>query len=130
MYAAEEFFPSASIYGADIDRNIHLNPGRIKTFFCDAKKADTIQAMWNLPELKDKSFEIIMDDGCHEFDANYCFAVNSLPKLAPQGLFVVEDMWEPEKWEKEKMATIDKFNLDVFEIIQMRRSKFILMQVK
>ena len=130
LYAAEEFFPSASIYGADIDRNIHLNPGRIKTFYCNAKDANSIREMWNSPELTDKKFEIILDDACHEFDANYCFAINSIPKLASQGLFIIEDVWEPEKWEAKRDFLITHFNLDIFEIFQMRLSKLILMQVK
>lgn len=132
LYAAEEFFLSASIYGADIDSTIRLNPGRIKTFCCNAKDTNSVQEMWNLPELKDKTFEIIMDDACHEFDANYCFAVNSLSKLAPQGLFIIEDVWEPKKWEDKKTELINTFNLDVFEILpdRMATIDFILMQVK
>lgn len=152
LYAAEEFFPSASIYGADIDRTICLNPGRIKTFYCNAKDANSVQEMWNSPELKDKKvisyntgadaltlhevtdkkFEIILDDACHEFDANYCFAVNSLPKLAPQGLFIIEDVWEVKKWEEKRASLINDFNLDVFEILpdRMKTINLILMQVK
>ena len=102
LYAAEEFFTNANIYGADIDPIIRLNSDRIKTFYCNAKEYNTIKAMWNEPELKDKTFEIIMDDACHEFEANYCFAINSLSKLAPQGLFIIEDVWEPKKWEDKK----------------------------
>lgn len=131
LYAVEEFFPNANIYGADIDSSITLsNPGRIKTFCCNAKDSNSITAMWNSSELKDKRFEIIMDDACHEFEANYCFAVNSLHKLAPQGLFIIEDIWEPEKWEAKREFLITSFNLDIFEMLQMRIAKMLLIQIK
>lgn len=134
VYAAEEFFPSASIYGADIDSEIRLNPGRIKTFTCDAKNATTIRAMWDGPELKDKKFEIILEDACHEFDANYCFAVNSLHKLAPQGVFIIEDVWVGvlNKWKELQPTMMADFNLDLFEILpgRMQTIYLIIMQLK
>ncbi len=132
MYAAEEFFSTANIYGADIDHDIIFNKGRIKTFFCDARNPRTIKNMWDDPELKDKKFEIIMDDACHEFDANYCFLVNSIQKLAPQGIFIIEDLGDyslPQFTEKASSITAD-FNLEVYELLPMRGATLLLIQVK
>jgi len=131
VFAAEEFFPNANIYGADIDSTIALAHDRIKTFHCNTKDVNSIKAMWNSPELKDKTFEIIIDDACHEFDANYCFAVNSIHKLAPRGLFIVEDLHGTERandFYKISASLISMFNLDIFEILPMRLSNLLLMQ--
>ena len=132
MYAAEEFFPNANIYGADIDSAILFNERRIKTFYCNSKDATAITTMWNDPELKDKKFEIILDDACHEFDANFCFAVNSIPKLAPQGMFIIEDLLDTRlaKFAETLPFLIEKFNLDVCELITMRGATALIMQVK
>ena len=89
-YGWTEYFPNASVYGCDIDKDIKINEGRIKTFFCDQTKPETIKEMWDqLPQ----DFDIIIDDGWHVFPANQCFFENSFHKLKSGGIYIVEDMF-------------------------------------
>lgn len=86
-----EFFPNASVFGADIDRNILFSENRIKTFFCDQTNPQSIKDMWNEPELSE-NFDIIIEDGLHKFEANVCFFENSIHKLNIGGIYVIEDI--------------------------------------
>ena len=52
LYSWAEFFPSASIYGADIDRDCLFHTDRIKTYYCDQTNADSINTMWCNPALE------------------------------------------------------------------------------
>lgn len=109
LYGWNEFFPNSYIFGADIDENILFSTDKIKTYFCDQTKPDVINCMWKNDELKE-DFDIIIEDGLHNFNANVCFFENSIHKLKPNGYFIIEDIIEHEKylfenkikqWEKE-----------------------------
>ena len=91
----KEFFPNANIYGADIDKRILFNEDRIMTFYCDQLNSEVIDEMWNNEYLKELSFDIIIEDGLHEFDANISFLENSLHKLNERGIYVCEDLKLP-----------------------------------
>lgn len=45
--------------------------------------------MWNqIPE----TFDIIIDDGLHTYEANMCFLRNSYHKLKQDGIYIIEDI--------------------------------------
>ncbi len=85
-----EFFPKADVYGADIDRRILFQDERIRTFFIDQLKKETIQSVWE--EIGDEKFDLILDDGLHTFEANSIFAANSFHMVKPGGFFIIEDI--------------------------------------
>lgn len=91
LYGWSEFFPNASIFGADIDTNILFETEKIKTYFCDQTNPHVIKYMWSEEHLREP-FDIIIDDGLHTFEANVCFFENSLHKLANGGIYVIEDI--------------------------------------
>lgn len=91
LYGWEEFFPNSEIYGADIDKEIIFNTERIKTYYCDQRSPTSIKEMWLNKELEEK-FDVIIDDGLHEFDANVCFFENSIDKLKSKGYYIIEDL--------------------------------------
>jgi len=91
LYGWKEFFPNANIFGADIDRSILFKDERINTFYCDLRNPEVITSMWKSTELPEV-FDIIIDDGLHILDANITFFENSLDKLSPTGLFIIEDV--------------------------------------
>lgn len=105
LYGWREFFVNSQIYGADIDECILFNTDRIHTFYCDQTKREIIQSMWNQSELQ-KTFDIIIDDGLHEFSANVCFFENSIHKLSKNGYYIIEDI---------KHNEIQLFNVKVAE---------------
>lgn len=95
------YFPQAQIYGADIDRGVLFEEDRIKTYYCDQTQPDVIRNMWKQRELWEP-FDILIDDGLHEFDANVCFFENSIHKLAKGGHYIIEDILTPllPQWEQ------------------------------
>lgn len=86
-----EYFPNASIFGADIDTDILFTEDRIKTYFCDQTNPHVIKYMWKESELE-APFDILIEDGLHTYEANVCFFENSVHKLADGGIYVIEDI--------------------------------------
>ena len=86
-----EYFPQAAVFGADIDARILFTEDRIKTFQCDQTNPQSIHNLWTNPELEE-DFDVIIEDGLHEFSANQCFFDHSIHKLRPKGYFVIEDL--------------------------------------
>ena len=96
LYGWAEFFKNSQIFGADIDKKILFNTERIHTFYCDQTNPVVINNMWNEQLLQDK-FDIMIDDGLHEFSANVCFFENSIHKLKSDGYYIIEDILNTEK---------------------------------
>ncbi len=94
------YFPNAKVYGADIDRDILFEEDRIKTYYCNQLIPEEIKKMWSEKELWEP-FDIIVEDGLHEFEANVCFFENSIHKLRRGGYYIVEDVTEDtlHRWE-------------------------------
>lgn len=90
LHGWSEFFPNSQIYGADIDKSILFQKDRIKTYYCDQTNKEDIDNMWNL--LKNEKFDIMIEDGLHEFNANVCFFENSIHKLSKNGFYIIEDI--------------------------------------
>lgn len=117
----KEYFINSNIYGADIDKRILFEEDGIKTFHCDQTNKLSIDEMWNNTLLKDISFDIIIEDGLHEFGANLIFLKNSLSKLKTNGYYITEDLLP----ETVKMFKLEIENLKVeypnyiFEIVQL-----------
>lgn len=86
-----EFFPFGEIVGADIDRDILFNEGRIKTFYCDQLSPTAIESLWAHPPLRGE-FDVIIEDGLHTFEANVSFMDNSLHKVRRGGYYIIEDV--------------------------------------
>ena len=95
------FFPRAQVFGADIDRTILFEDRRIRTFFCDQLDPRAIKAMWEDTPLREP-FQLIIEDGLHTFAANTTFLEHSIDRVAAGGIYVVEDILEPDlpAWEQ------------------------------
>jgi hypothetical protein len=85
-----DFFPNAMVYGADIDEQILFQEERIKTFHVDQTNPASIEEMWN--HVNETDFDLIVDDGLHTLEAGICFFENSISKLSPSGVYVIEDV--------------------------------------
>ena len=48
--------------------------------------------MWEDEVLKNCQFDIMIDDGLHQFNANICFLENSFFKLKNNGYYIIEDI--------------------------------------
>jgi len=86
-----ELFPKAQVYGADIDRDSLFEEERIQTFFCDQLDRPAIRDLWSQPALEG-GVDVIIDDGLHTFEGNTLFLGESLERLRPGGVYVIEDI--------------------------------------
>tara|TARA_R110000868_G_scaffold17175_7_gene75812 strand:+ start:3100 stop:3705 length:606 start_codon:yes stop_codon:yes gene_type:complete len=126
LYGWKEFFPNSNIYGADIDKRILFNDDRIKTYFCDQTNIQIINNLWNNIDLINLEFDIILDDGLHEFNANLSFFENSFYKLKKGGKYIIEDLF-PEtinKFENIKEQLIIKHDILSFEVINLVKDHY------
>ena len=92
LYGWKEYFLNAHIYGADIDSRILFSDDRISTFYVDQTNSETIDILWTNEKLKNIQFDIMIDDGLHELDANINFLKHSIHKLKPFGIYIIEDI--------------------------------------
>jgi hypothetical protein len=86
----KDYFPNATIYGADIDKDVLFEEPRIKTYFVDQLDPESISNMWR--EIGVRDFDFIVDDGLHTFEAGSTLFSNSISMLAEDGVYVIEDV--------------------------------------
>lgn len=101
-----DYFPRAEIFGADIDDDVLFSEDRIRTTWVDQVSPESIAQMW---KIFDGPFDLIVDDGLHQFKAGACLFENSFHRLKPGGLYIIEDIAP-----KDKSNYVDFFSrLDV-----------------
>ena len=92
LMAFRDFFSTAMIYGADIDKKILFKKQRIQTYYVDQTDLSSFE---NLSKnLKNKKIDLIIDDGLHAPNANITTLIFALSILKKGGWFVVEDIKE------------------------------------
>ncbi len=91
LRAWRDYFINSNIYGADIDKNILKNEERIKTFYVDQTRPDTIKEMFK--NMGIPKFDVILEDGLHEYNANICFFENAIDFLTDDGVYIIEDVY-------------------------------------
>lgn len=117
-----DFFPVAEIYGMDIDPKSLFQESRIKTFEVDQTSASSIR------EFKAKNpsleFDIIIDDGLHEFFAGINLFTNIFSSLRNGGFYVIEDIipTDLEKYKRYFFQINLPFNIFFFNDISQKRS--------
>lgn len=88
----EEYFPHAEIYGMDIDPRVIFSEGRIQTY--QAHQGVPLQYASFVEHAG--PFNLIVDDGSHNVSDQYVTAATLLHRLAPGGLYIIEDVNGPE----------------------------------
>jgi hypothetical protein len=86
LFMWEEYFPKAEIYGLDIDRSILFNKGRIITSYFDQREPSTY------PNFTGHHFDLIVEDGLHEKEAQLTALETLMPCLEPDGIYIMEDV--------------------------------------
>ena len=95
LRAWKDYFINAEIYGADIDKNILKDEEGIKTFYVDQTDPITISEMFK--KIGVEKFDVILEDGLHEFNANICFFENAINFLDDDGIYIIEDVYYKDK---------------------------------
>jgi len=114
LRAWKDYFPNAQIYGADIDRAILKNEERIKTHFVDQKDPISISEMFK--NFNVDKFDIIIEDGLHEYNANICFFENAINYLSQDGIYIIEDAFYKDIKKFETYFKKTKYNFSIIEI--------------
>jgi hypothetical protein len=89
LRAFREFFPSAHIFGADVDRGILFVEDRIDTCYVDQTNQASFAA---LSRFTGGDLDLIIDDGLHAPNANLAVLIFALDHLAVGGWVVIEDI--------------------------------------
>jgi hypothetical protein len=94
----EEFFPNATIYGADVDVNSHIFSDRITSHYLDSTNQGSLGDLYLTLSSSGKSaaFDLVIDDGLHTPESNLRVLTHLLPLIRPGGFYVVEDI--PRAW--------------------------------
>jgi len=87
--AFRDFFNKATIYGADIDKNILFNETRIKTFVADQTNLNDLK---NIFKKTKGNYDLIIDDGLHAPYANVSVIIVTLKYLKKEGYLIIEDI--------------------------------------
>lgn len=95
-----QYFQYANIYGIDISDKSHLGwPNDPRCFTTIGDQGDT--KFWN-EYLKNKQFDIVIDDGSHQPHHQQTSLKSIWPKLKPGGIYVIEDLhcsyWHTDRW--------------------------------
>lgn len=90
-----DFFKNSNIYAGDIDPKTIFNERRIKTFIVDQFSSSSVKKMWK--KIGVKKFDLIIDDGCHQFDGTINFFKNSINYLDANGFYIIEDIYYKDK---------------------------------
>lgn len=118
LRAWREYFVNANIYGADIDKNILKDEERIKTFYVDQTNPETISALFKQIGL-DK-FDVILEDGLHEFNANICFFENAIDYLDDNGVYIIEDIYYKDKIKFINYFKNLKYNFSIIDLYHQK----------
>lgn len=88
--AFRDWAKNAEVFGADIDKDILFEEERIRTFFIDQTNHSVLEKA--VKEFKDKSFDLIIDDGLHNTRANISTISEMLRLVKDDGALVIEDI--------------------------------------
>ena len=110
----KDYFVNANVYGADIDKEILKNEDRIKTFYVDQTNAISISELYK--NIGNVNFDIIIDDGLHEYNANICLFENSFKYLSKQGIYIIEDVFFKDKKKFFEYFQSRNYNFSIIDI--------------
>ena len=132
LKAWRDYFPNANIYGGDIDKNILFEEERIKTFYVDQMKRETIKNVWD--QINIDNFDLIIEDGLHTFEASINFFEMSINQLSDKGIYIIEDVQTSEfsdfiEYFESKKSTYN-FNLIILQNTDRPKTNSNLIEIR
>lgn len=97
LRAWAELLPYSKVYGADVDKDILFNEGRIRTAFVnqlDREAFYQMHAEFGSPD----GYDLIVDDGLHALSTYLNTLVFGLQHVRPGGYVVIEDVYDPQQF--------------------------------
>ena len=94
-----EYFPNSNVYGIDI--NINRSNGKIvnnnaQVFLCDGTNEEQINNFLN--KIGNPKFDIIIDDGSHQFNHQMKSLLIFMNHLTDNGIYILEDLHTSITW--------------------------------
>ena len=114
LKAWRDYFKNANIYGADIDKDILKDENRIKTFYVDQTNPSSIREMFK--SIGISKFDVILEDGLHEYNANICFFENSIDFLKEDGTYIIEDVYYKDQEKFLRYFKKTSYNFSIVDI--------------
>lgn len=87
-----DFFPNATVYGADIDPRSMFIEERIRTVLIDETQERDLEF---LIETTGKNIDLFIDDGSHKTEHQIFTAQTLLPLLSKETIYIIEDVANP-----------------------------------
>lgn len=88
-----DFFPNAQVVGLDIRRECLFSEERIRSFYADQNNPESLQqALVAIGNGTTPSFDLVVDDGSHEYEHIVTSMKHLLPYVADRGLYIIEDV--------------------------------------
>lgn len=104
---------NTKIFGGDIDKRVLFEEEKIKTFYMNQLDEKVIKNMWSQIS---EDFDIIIDDGLHDYKANINFMVSSFDKLKINGYFIIEDILNEQIELFEKYFSNTNYNYQIVKL--------------
>lgn len=106
LYMWRDFFPNATIYGADIDPNMLFNNDRIHTLLCNETKRGDLE---NLIKKTGSNIDLFIDDGLHTANAQIFLCQTIMPMLSKKVIYIIEDVAFP----KHIISTLNNYHCTI-----------------
>jgi hypothetical protein len=84
-----DYFDKAAVFGGDIDEGCLFEEARIRTAAVDQTRPESIDRIFGL---FGDQFDLIIDDGYHQIDANRTLFESAFRQLRSGGLYIIEDV--------------------------------------
>ena len=114
LRAWRDYFKNANIFGGDIDKKILKDEERIKTFYVDQTDPNSIKQMFE--KINVDKFDVILEDGLHEYNANICFFENAIQYLSENGTYIIEDVYYKDQIKFIKYFDQKPYNFSIIDI--------------
>ena len=88
-----DYFPVATIYGAEIDKKRIFKEDRIEVFECDQANSQDLK---DLIKKTGTDLDIVIDDGSHEPFDQFSTCINIIQLLTSDFIYIIEDVADNE----------------------------------
>jgi len=92
LYMWRDYFPNATIYGADKEPESLISDDRIKTFYCNERNEEDLK---NLIRQTGCDIDLFIDDGSHHRRDQLYTCTVLMPLLDKNVTYVIEDVIHP-----------------------------------
>lgn len=113
-----DYFPNAEIIGIDIDEDTLFEEDRIRTFQVDQTSKASIQKFLNSSPIR--NFDLIIDDGLHEYLAAITLFENTIACLNENGIYIIKDIQEFDFVKYVNYFNTKKYVVDIIKIYRDR----------